>query len=101
MVSDEPVHNMPVMAKCCASCPFKENERGVWSNMELANTVIQRNLLKSQQICHHPRIKGKEETHRCRGYYDYAFTIYQRLGLDPEKHFLNKPDYENLSSKKG
>lgn len=92
MGNNKLVHEMPVMARCCNTCPFKENARGVWQDMELANAVIERNLLKSQQVCHHPRIKGKEETHRCRGYYDYAFAIYERMGLEPEKHLLNQPD---------
>lgn len=83
------VSDKPIMPKCCATCPFKKNEDGQWQNPELANTVIQRNLFNSQQICHHPRIKGKEETHRCRGYYDYAFEIYDRMGLEPEKNLKN------------
>ena len=84
MVSDK-----PIMAKCCNTCPFKQNERGMWRDVHLANEVIQRNLFNSQQVCHHPRLSGKEETHRCRGYYDYAFEIYDRMGLDPINNLKN------------
>ena len=83
------VSKKDIMVKCCKTCPFKKDENGVWRDGRLANEVIQRNLFKSQQICHHPRTQGKEETHRCRGYYDYAFAIYSRLGLQPEKHLEN------------
>lgn len=86
------VSKMPVMAGHCSTCPFKPDENGVWQNIELANVVIQRNFLKSQQICHHPRNVGKKETHRCKGYYDYSYEIYERLGLNPEKNFINNPE---------
>lgn len=83
------VSDKPIMGKCCKTCPFKKTESGAFQNTELACKVIERNFLKSQQICHHPRTVGKKETHRCRGYYDYAFEIYQRMGLEPEKHLEN------------
>lgn len=74
------------MPSCCKTCPFKLNDRGIYQNMQLANSVISRNLFKSQQICHHPRTQGLEETHRCRGYYDYSVEIYERLGMNPKEN---------------
>ncbi len=82
---------MPVMGSCCKTCPFKPDEKGIWQDTKLANEVIRRNLLKSQQICHHPKLHGKEETHRCKGFFDYAFEIYERLGFDPENNLINNP----------
>lgn len=86
-----PVHLLPVMPKHCATCPFKPDINGRWQDTELANTVISRNLFNSQQICHHPRTVNKPETHRCRGYYDFSYQIYERMGLDPENNLLNNP----------
>lgn len=83
---DKPVSELPVMKSCCKTCPFRLNGRGIFQNGELANTVIQRNLFNSQQICHGTETKNRKANNRCKGYYDYAFVIYQRLGLEPEKH---------------
>lgn len=83
---NKPVSEMPVMKACCKTCPFRLDDNGRYQDTELANTVISRNLFQSQQICHHPRIKGGKETHRCKGYYDYAFEIYDRMGLEPAKN---------------
>lgn len=88
-----PVSDFPIMKNPCATCPFRESKKGVWQNIELANTVIERNLFNSQQICHHPRIKDDKETHRCRGYFNYAEVIYQRLGFDTKA--LLKNSYES------
>lgn len=84
---DKPVSEYPIMQKCCKTCPFKEDDRGLMQNVELANTVIGRNLFKGQQMCHSTRktLEGKD-THRCRGYYDYSFEIYKRMGLEPDKN---------------
>lgn len=92
----EPVYKKPIMKKCCATCPFKKIN-GKMQNIELATDVIQRNLFNGQQTCHHPRISGQKETHRCRGYFDYAEVIYQRIGLDTEKLFLNSKNTTNAN----
>lgn len=86
------VSQLPVMKACCKTCPFKPNSEGYWQNPELANKVIERNLFNSQQICHGTEGKKREAHNRCKGYYDYAFDIYQRMGLEPEKHLINRPD---------
>lgn len=66
---------LPVMSNRCATCPFNEN-----GNMELRGVVTAR-LLKSSQLCHHPRFKGVKETHVCRGARDLQIAVMHRLGL--------------------
>ena len=69
----------PVMAAKCESCPFREG-----GDIELRNKVMERTILTASQVCHHPRIHGKKETHLCRGARDEQLTILHRLGLLPE-----------------
>jgi hypothetical protein len=70
------IRNWPVMASMCASCPFREG-----GDIELRNAVMSRTLLRSSQICHHPRLHSKKETHLCRGARDQQLTILHRLGM--------------------
>lgn len=74
------------MKACCKTCPFKEDERGIWKDTALANTVIERNLFKSQQICHGTEGDNRKPNNRCKGYYDFAFQIYDRMVLNPEQN---------------
>lgn len=76
-----PVCELPVMKTHCKTCPFKPNERGIEQDQQLANEVTQRTLFKAQQICHGTEGKNRKPTHRCKGSYDFNFTIYQRLRL--------------------
>ena len=85
------VSDLLVMKKCCKTCPFRKNEKALWQNQSLAITVIERNLFQSQQICHGTEGENREPRNRCKGYYDYALDIYQKIGLEPEKHLLNQP----------
>ena len=73
------IRNWPVMAAKCESCPFREG-----GDMELRNRVMERTVLQASQICHHPRLHGKKETHLCRGARDEQLTILFRLGMLPE-----------------
>jgi len=73
------IRNWPVMAAKCESCPFREG-----GDIELRNKVMERTLLTASQICHHPRLHGKKETHLCRGARDEQLTILFRLGMLPE-----------------
>lgn len=82
----EEVSKLPVMKACCKTCPFKEDEKGNFQNISLANTVIQRNLFKSQQICHGTEGENRKPNNRCKGYYDYSFEIYDRMGLNPKEN---------------
>lgn len=68
-----------VMASCCTTCPFREG-----GDVELRNAVIGRTGLQASQICHHPAIHGKRQTHLCRGARDHQLTILHRLGFLPE-----------------
>ena len=73
------IRNWPVMAAKCESCPFREG-----GDIELRNRVMERTVLQASQICHHPRLHGKKETHLCRGARDEQLTILFRLGMLPE-----------------
>jgi len=70
------VSNFPVMKKTCPSCPFGE---GNWS--EVTDMVKGRCITKASQICHHPRLHNKRESHLCRGARDFQITIFHRLGV--------------------
>lgn len=63
------------MAEKCASCPFREDGDRV-----LCANILARTLLQAQQVCHHPRMHGKKETHLCRGARDEQLTVLHRLG---------------------
>lgn len=67
----------PVMKKMCKTCPFLEQHSG---QTEIANMVRERSLRVSQ-VCHHPRLKGKQETHLCRGARDYQLMPMHRAGV--------------------
>lgn len=76
------VCELPVMKAHCKTCPFKQDEKGIMQNVELANEVISRTLFKAQQICHGTEGKNREPNNRCKGSYDYNFEIYKRLNLN-------------------
>lgn len=69
----------PVMPAKCRTCPF--NETG---DKRLAAAVLDRTLFKSSQICHHPVLDGKKETHLCRGQRDEQLVLLHRMGLIDE-----------------
>lgn len=75
--------NLPVMKKCCKTCPFRQLDNGRQLNPELASKVTMRTLFKSNQICHGTE-KGPKRMpqNRCKGSYDFNRTIYKRMGLD-------------------
>lgn len=78
----KPVSELPVMKRCCKTCPFKKDKDGRWQNVELANEVIGRTLFQAQQICHSTET-GKNRTphNRCKGAFDHNFEIYDRMGF--------------------
>lgn len=49
--------------------------------MALRNSVMNRSGLNASQVCHHPRLHGKKETHLCRGARDHQLTLLFRLGF--------------------
>jgi hypothetical protein len=69
------------MKSHCATCPFKRDEHGCWQNVSLAIEVIDRNLFKSQQICHGTEGEKRKANNRCKGNYDHNKNIYDRMGL--------------------
>lgn len=70
------VAGWPVMREQCASCPFNDD-----GDPELRARVIQRiGSLQASQICHHPQLHNKRETHLCRGARDFQLTLLYRLG---------------------
>jgi hypothetical protein len=75
--------DMPVMAKQCSTCVFAKKEDGKWLNPELAEMVEER-MLRVSQICHHPALKGKKQTHLCRGTRDRQIEYFYRIGFLPE-----------------
>lgn len=85
------VSDLSVMKAHCKTCPFRPDENDNYSDPVLSNKVIERNLFQSQQICHGTE-KGPDRIpqNRCKGYYDFAFQIYSRMGLEPEKHLKNQ-----------
>jgi hypothetical protein len=38
-------------------------------------------IIEASQICHHPLLSGKKETHICRGARDFQLEIFYRLGV--------------------
>ena len=62
----------------CKYCPFHEMNLG---QREIANKVRERCITEASQICHHPRLSGKKETHLCRGARDYQQQIFYRIGV--------------------
>jgi len=80
------ISSFPVMKSKCPTCPFHEAHEG---QVEIANMVRERCLTQASQICHHPHLHGRKETHLCRGARDYQLEIFHRLG------FLSEPTDEN------
>lgn len=66
------IGDLPVMEAQCNSCPFGPKSDGI-----LARLVLSRIGLHLRQMCHHPRTKGKPETHLCRGAYDAQFAMFR------------------------
>lgn len=92
-MEDNTVHTdmrkLPLMKKCCKTCPFKLNENNVYQDMSLAMEVSKRTLFDSQQICHgtetYDKAGNREHHNRCIGSFNHNAEIYKRIGLDPEK----------------
>jgi hypothetical protein len=65
----------------CATCPFREDER----TSKLVSDLKTQVLTRASQLCHHPALSGRPETHLCRGARDFQLMIFYRLG------FLSEP----------
>lgn len=75
------IFNLPVMAAQCPTCPFRVEAGGRHPDPQLVSRIQLRCLTEASQICHHPRLQGKPETHLCRGARNYQIEIFYRLGL--------------------
>lgn len=74
------VRNMPVMKESCATCPFRDTG---WQ--ELRTKIIKRILTEASQTCHSTgSVKGKRDTHLCRGARDAQLQFFFRLGVISE-----------------
>jgi len=73
----------PVMKKQCSTCVFAMTSDGHWVNPSLAK-MVEKRILDCSQICHHPRLFGRQETHLCRGTRDRQIELMHRLGVIPE-----------------
>jgi hypothetical protein len=70
-----------VMTRQCSTCPFRVDGIGRHPDPQLVSQIQLRCLVKASQICHHPRLQGKPETHLCRGARNYQLQIFHQLGL--------------------
>jgi hypothetical protein len=76
------ISSWPVMVRAqCSTCPFLKDERGRYLNPELAAKVESR-LLSTSQLCHHPSLSGKPETHFCPGGQGLAADDFLPAGRD-------------------
>lgn len=74
------ISGWPVMPAQCKTCPFREG-----GDIRVRNSVMARTGLQASQVCHHPALSGKPETHLCRGGRDHQLTSLYRLGLIEEE----------------
>jgi len=75
------IREWPVRKASCSSCPFRIDPRtGREQDPQLAGQV-QARVFSASQICHHPTLHGKPETHLCRAARDYQTMIFFRLGI--------------------
>lgn len=70
------VRNWPVMKSKCATCPFGEG-----GDLQIRTRVEKQVVGEASQICHHPKLSGKKETHLCRGARDFQLQIFFRMGF--------------------
>ena len=77
------------MPNRCPSCPF--NPKG---DVQTRMMVTERCLSEASQICHHPRLKDKKETHLCRGARDVQLRVFY------EYKFIDAPTDEAWDSKR-
>ena len=73
------VLDMPVMKQQCATCPFGPN-----GDPTVHAGVVKRSVqFQGSQLCHHPALHGKRETHLCRGARDLQLKIMTAFGILP------------------
>lgn len=71
------VAGWPVMKHKCQTCPFGPN-----GDKAVAAGVTARTIgFQVSQICHHPSLHGRPETHLCRGARDQQLVLLHRIGM--------------------
>jgi hypothetical protein len=78
------IKDFSVMPRKCSTCPFRTDENGKHPDLRLVERIKQTTLTEASQICHHPRLSGKEENHLCRGARDWQLQVFYRLGIIKE-----------------
>ena len=73
------IQNYPVMKKQCKTCPFNKDNRGRYQDPKLVDRIKRDVLSEASQICHHPVLTNKLETHLCRGARDFQLQIFHRI----------------------
>lgn len=63
------------MPSKCSTCPFLPSGDSV-----VRKRVTRRIIEDSSQVCHHPALSGKPQTHICRGARDIQLTVMHALG---------------------
>jgi hypothetical protein len=86
------------MKQQCATCPFGPN------GDPLVHAGVVERMVKFQgsQICHHPALQGKPETHLCRGARDLQLNIMTAMGIieaPTDKAFMAK--WEEIKNTQG
>ena len=85
---------MEVMKVQCPTCPFREQADGRVLDPDLKARVERQVLSEASQICHHPSLKGKPETHLCRGARDLQLRLFHSIG------FIEAPTDEAWNKKR-
>jgi hypothetical protein len=75
------ISNWPVMRAQCSTCPFRCDAKGRHADPQLVARIQAQALSEASQLCHHPSLSGKPETHLCRGARNFQLTIFFRLGV--------------------
>jgi len=79
----------PVMKQQCATCPFGPN-----GDPRTLQGVIERSVkFQGSQICHHPHLHAKPQTHLCRGARDLQLNLMVAMGI------LSEPTDEEFNAK--
>lgn len=74
------IKDYKVMKTRCPTCPF--GEKGERDRcQEIADRVRVQAITTASQICHHPELHGKPQTHLCRGARNFQLQIFHRLGV--------------------
>jgi hypothetical protein len=69
---------MKVMPAMCNTCPFGPNGDPRTAEGVLHDVILP---MAGSQICHHPTLKGKKETHLCRGARDIQLRLLCAYGV--------------------